>query len=341
MFLLPWLWLACLAPVAAGDEPVGVRNDVVFQQYSPLSASTELLHRLVSPLNARRIQRQAKAVHAALREQPLDLANERFALYVPSRAPAAGYGLLVFVPPWNEARVPPAWIPVLERQGVVLVTAAGSGNDANVLDRREPLALLAATNVMARYRIDARRVYVGGFSGGSRVALRLALAYPDLFRGALLDAGSDALGKEIPPPPRELLYRFQSSSRIVYLTGTNDTARQDADRVSRQSLKDACVTDIDVRPMPWVGHELADASSLDRALDSLDRQPNAGAEELQTCRARVEHELNQQLDDVAALIESGDKDRARHRLAALDARYGGLAAPRSIALAEALDGATP
>lgn len=339
--LLPLLWFACLVAVAAADEPTGLRGDVVFQHYSPLSASTELLRRLVSPLNASRIRQQAAISHAALREQPLDLANERFALYVPAHAPPNGYALLVFVPPWNEARVPPPWMPVLERHGVMLVTAAGSGNDANVLDRREPLALLGAANAMARYRVDPQRVYVGGFSGGSRVALRLALGYPDLFRGALLDAGSDALGRDIPPPPRDLLYRAQSSSRIVYLTGTRDTAREDADRVSRRSLKDACITDIDVRPMPWTGHELADASALDRALDSLDTHAAIDARALEACRARLGHDVDAQLAEVSDLIAHGDTRRARQRLDALDARYGGLAAPRSIALSNSLDGAAP
>src|SRR5437879_3459051 len=94
--------------------------------------------------------------------------------------------------------------------------AARSGNDASVLARREPLALLAAHNLMQRYPVDPERVYVGGFSGGARVAMRLALGYPDLFRGAILNAGSDPIGgAEIPLPPRDMFMRFQSSKRIV------------------------------------------------------------------------------------------------------------------------------
>jgi poly(3-hydroxybutyrate) depolymerase len=52
------------------------------------------------------------------------------------------------------------------------------------------LALIAAQNAMAQYSVDPQQVYIGGFSGGSRVALRLALGYPDVFHGALLNAGS-------------------------------------------------------------------------------------------------------------------------------------------------------
>ncbi|WP_114239557.1 PHB depolymerase family esterase [Dyella sp. C9] len=332
-----WL-LSWAAAGPAADAPTGLHDNVVFDAYSPLSGSSELARRLVSPLNARRLQQQAAATGATIQEQPVDLARERFALYVPGRMPDHGYALLVFVPPWNEARVPPAWIDVLERQGVILVTPANAGNDANVLDRREPLALLAASNVMALYRVDPRRVYVGGFSGGSRVALRLALGYPDLFHGALLDAGSDAIGVQIPLPPRELLEQFQTTTRVVYLTGQQDTYHQDTDRQSRQSLKDACVTDIDVESMAWTGHDLASPASLQRALASLDEHHAGEPATLAACRQHLDGELSAQLDQVQALIQRGSDDEARQRLQQIDTRFGGLAAPRSLTLATRLGG---
>ena len=160
--LLP-LSIACLLSylpmhAATADAPTGLRSDVVFQDYSALSGSEELLRRLVTPLNAQKLLQRLHATGASIQEQPVDLAQERFALYVPAQAPPGGYALLVFIPPWNEAKVPPAWIPVLERRGVILATAANAGNEANVLDRRDPLALLAATNVMSRYHVDPRRV---------------------------------------------------------------------------------------------------------------------------------------------------------------------------------------
>jgi dienelactone hydrolase len=333
--------LACLGLlswVAMADDsataPTGLQDNVVFSRYADLSASTELLRRLVSPLNALRLQQQAGS--SGLREQPIDLAQERFALYVPAQPPPTGYALLVFVPPWNEAKVPPAWTATLERHGVILVSATHSGNAASPLDRREPLALLAAINVMARYRVDPQRVYIGGFSGGSRVALRLALGYPDLFRGAVLNAGSDTLGDTIPLPPEPLMSRFQEATRLVYLTGERDTPRQDADRLSRQSLHDWCVTNIDIQPMVWAGHQLADASSLDRALASLDKHHAVEAGALAACRARIDHERDVQLDKVQALLDAGKTNDARSLLQTIDARFGGLAAPRSLALAEHL-----
>lgn len=339
--LLPLSILLMPLTVAAQNPAAGrtgLLSDVTFSEYSAYSSSTELARRLVSPLSALRLQQQAAASHASISEQPIDLGQERFALYVPAHVPADGYALLVFVPPWPQAEIPPRWIPALDRQGVILVSAANVGNDANVLDRRDPLALLAAHNVMSRYHVDPTRVYIGGFSGGSRVALRLALGYPDLFHGVLLDAGSDAIGEQIPIPPRDLLYQFQASTRVVYLTGQRDAFHEVSDKQSRQSLQSWCVFDVDTQSMPWTGHELADGSSLERALQSLATHRSSEPNKLTSCRATMDGQLSAQLDKVQALIASGKTGPARQLLDQIDTRYGGLAVPRSVELAVRLSG---
>jgi poly(3-hydroxybutyrate) depolymerase len=332
----PLLLLAAVLSVAPGrtraaPAPTGLQKDVVFSDYSPLSASTELLRRLVSPRTAAQALAHATGPIAT---QSIDLAAERFVLYVPAAAPAEGYALLVFVPPWQEAeRLPAGWAAVLDHYGMIYVSAARSGNDENVIGRREPLALLAAYNVMQRYPVDAARVYVGGFSGGSRTAERLAVAYPDLFRGALLNAGSDPLGKAGPPlPPPELLRRFQESSRLVYVTGERDTARQLMDDESLHSMRKWCVFDIDGQITPAVGHEVASASALSQALRALliHTAPDAG--KLARCRAEIERELSAELQKAQTLIAAGKRTEADQLLSEIDRRFGGLAAPRSLEL---------
>src|SRR5207302_4709848 len=144
----------------------------------------ELIRRMLSPLAAAQIPAVQARMGLRLSEQPVDLAREKFVLYVPRRAPDRGYGLLVFVPPSDDAALPPGWVPVLDQFGLILVRPVRSGNDQSAFGRRYPLAILAEYNVATRYRLDPDRIYIAGFSGGSRVALRLALAYPDVFRGA-------------------------------------------------------------------------------------------------------------------------------------------------------------
>src|ERR1700694_765343 len=180
--LLLWLGVISFPMPAIGDTVAGftgLQSDVVFSESSPLSSSAEILHRLLSPLNAVQVSKRLAHSAVALRDQPIELAQERFTVFVPSHPPAQGYGLLVFVPPWQNAVLPRGWAAILDRRGVIFVSAANSGNEASILDRRDPLALLAAHNIMQRFRVDLERIYIGGFSGGSRVALRLALAYPD------------------------------------------------------------------------------------------------------------------------------------------------------------------
>src|SRR5690348_983382 len=332
-------WLYALAALAApfgvaADAPGGLQQAAVFTAYTPLAGSAEQMRRLLSPLTTWRMQQRLLQNHQRLDEQAIDLAQERFVLYVPPHAPPPeGYALLVFVPPWQETRVSPQWIPILNREDTILVSAAHSGNDTDVLNRREPLAILAAYNVMQRYHVDPQRVYVGGFSGGSRVALRLALAYPDLFRGALLEAGSDPIGSaQIPLPPPDLMNRFQQDSRVVYSTGEEDTLHLAEDARSRESLKAWCVFDVDVESMRRTGHELADGRNFSRALKSLRKRAPPDAGKFAACRAGVSQSVSAQLDQVKELVGQGKPDAARKLLEQIDEHYGGLAAPRTVML---------
>lgn len=328
-------------PAAAADAPVattGLQPHVVFARDAPLAHSAELVRRLLSPLNALRVNRAAARSGQAMREQPLDPARESFVVYVPAHAPPQGYALLVFVPPWPEASVPSAWISTLDRHGMIYVSAANSGNDADVLDRRIPLALLAAQNIMRRYRIDPQRIYIGGFSGGSRVAERIALGYPDLFQGALLMAGSDPIGSaQLALPPAPLFRQFQDTTRLVYLTGQNDQFHLDMDSHSQQSLREWCAFDVHTVPAPWSGHEVAAPAPMSHALDVLDKPARPDADKLARCRARIDEALNAQLQHAESLLASGKLDDAHTFLDRIDAHYGGLAAPRSVDLAGKID----
>ena len=307
----------------------GLQRNVVFSEYSPLSRSAEIARRALSPLANVEIAR----LSAQLRPQAVNLAQEKFSVYVPARHPSRGYGLLVFIPPWADAHLPPGWAPALDEKGVIFVSAAKSGNEENVIDRRIPLALLGAFNILQRYPIDPERVYIGGFSGGSRVAMRTALAYPDLFRGALLNAGSDPIGaSEAMLPPEDLFMQFQSATPLVYVTGSDDSWNIHNDMVSRDSMNAWCVFGTRVETMLKVGHDAATLYSLRRALSTLDQRPPVDPEKLSACRARVAKNLAADLQRVAGLIEQDKPHDAWRLLTKLDIRYGGLAASESIQL---------
>jgi hypothetical protein len=309
--------------------------DVTFTEYSPLSRNLEIARRTLTPLTFGLVQQVLATKGEALQEQPIDLTKEKFTLYIPAGAPPkAGYGLLVFVPPWAQQVVPGLWFQPLTRHGLILVSAANSGNEAKILDRRLPLALLAYENIRAQYPLDSNRIYIGGLSGGSRAALVAALAYPDVFRGVLLNAGSDPIGGEagIYLPPADLFRRFQEQMRLVYITGEADEVNLRDDEVSRSSMKNWCVFNIDVKVVRRQGHEPLDSTAFDLALDMLDRRSTVDAGKLAQCNDRIQRELSAKLADAETAIAIGDRNRALAKLKAIDGHYGGLAAPAILEL---------
>jgi len=333
-----------LHALAEPDTPTaettnGPKSDVVFTDYSPLSANAEIVRRLLSPLTAAQVPAALARAGKKLAGQPVDLAAEKFILYVPEREPPQGFGLLVFVPPWSRGFVPSDWLPLFDQLGIVFVAAERSGNDTSVFARRSPLALLAEANTAKRHRIDPQRIYVAGFSGGSRVALRLALAYPDVFRGAILDAGSDPIGDSTSPlPPKDLLLRAQEKTRFVYVTGGRDTRPLMDERASMHSLSDWCFFNVDSYAEPFIAHDVMNAATLSQALKLLSAPAQTNAQELAACRSKIESDLDSQLNQAEALVNAGKRDEARRTLLDIDAHFGGLAAPRIVELFNRLEG---
>jgi hypothetical protein len=321
--------------MAARELPRGTPHQVVFTQYSPLFSNAEIVRRLLSPLAREEVRDSLARDLSSLTPYSLDLTQETFLVYVPSGAPPSprGYALLVFVPPWDQARLPFGWASQLDHYGVIFVTPADSGNTANVLSRRVPLALSAEENIVREYPVDRQRIYIGGFSGGSRVALRIALGYPDIFHGALLHAGANPLGDGFPLPPRDLFQRFQSSSHLVYVTGSADTGNLSTDATSSQSLKQWCVFGVETHEIPDEGHEVMSPTAFGRALGrTLSEEPPDPAR-LGACRSRIAAELEGKLGQAQALISKSSHAAARQLLLDIDKQYGGLAAPRILQLA--------
>lgn len=324
------LILPLLVATAAGAQTTGLQSDVTFTDYTPLSGSSELLRRELTPI----AYAQVSASLASLPAQSIDLANENFLIYVPSSPPpAAGYELMVFVPPWDRARLPEEWSSVLDDHHMIFVTAARSGNDQNVLTRREPLALLAEANIAARYRINPARIYVGGMSGGSRVAMRLALAYPDVFVGAFLNAGSDPFGSSsIPIPPADLFRRFQENTRFFYATGAQDFANLELDGRSIQSMRAFCAFHTERETMMNLGHAVAPASVLAKGLSYLETPPTADAQGLSFCRAELANDLRAKLQDIRRDAAAGRQDDEKKTLIEVNDHFGGLAGDAIAAL---------
>lgn len=320
---------------AAGWYPRGAPYQVELTQYDPLFSNAEIVRRLLSPLAREAVRDLLARSPESLPVYPLNLAKERFLVYVPPGAPPSprGFALLVFVPPWSQARLPFGWASQLNHYGFIFITPAAAGNTAVVLSRRVPLALAAERNIARGYPVDPSRIYIGGFSGGSRVALRIALGYPDVFRGALLHAGADPLGTRAPVPPRDLFMRFQSGSRLVYVTGERDDFHLADDTGSLQSMRRLCVFDVATTEIAYASHEVMSSQAFGSALDLLLHPVSRDPARLDACRVHLQSEMERELTRAADLISKGRHAAARRLLLEIDARYAGLAAPRILELA--------
>src|SRR6185295_4691085 len=115
---------------------------------------------------------------------PYDVKNEKFKLVVPKTyAPAAKWGLFVYVNAGDDPGLPAEYEPVLEKRKLIAVAPYKAGNGRNIFDRFR-LAVDAAFTLQKKMALDPARIYVSGFSGGARTASMLAVAYADLFSGA-------------------------------------------------------------------------------------------------------------------------------------------------------------
>ena len=105
-----------------------------------------------------------------------DVSGERFRVEVPPTLRTNNpSGLLVWLSPGDEGSFPPVWQDELARHEFILVLPLNCGDDRNPGDRLR-LALDATCNACRKYRIDRKRIYIGGYGSGARLASMLGIA---------------------------------------------------------------------------------------------------------------------------------------------------------------------
>ena len=319
--------LIALCLIGAAPPPVPKFKAVTFTESSPLARNGELIKRFFSPFAYADLLR--KNDPAALNALPIEPKDEKFGLYVPPNKPAKGYALLVWVSPLDGAGMPPSWTATLDDQGVIFVTAAKSGNETSPVGRRIPLALTAAANVARTYEVDPNRIWIAGFSGGARIAERMALGYPDVFTGAILDGSADVIGSaDVPLPPREHFELLLDRMAIVLTTGQADAYNTDDAKRVILSMRRHCLDRLSVEVRPREGHEMMKGGSLAKAIQFLDEQRTPGH---RRCREELYSKIDAELARAEALVQKRNRS-ARGPLQTIDRRYGRLAAPRSLEL---------
>ena len=239
------------------------RRDAQFQLSAPYSSGDEIRRRF----------------HIQARVRAYDILKERFEIIVPQGySPQTNWGLFVWVSPSDSPRIPEEWAATLDRRGFLFIGAYGGGNERDALDRFR-LAVDASLNMRQRFRVDPKRIYVSGFSGGGRVASMLGVGYADIFTGTIPICGvnfyapvSTAEGQTFEgsytsDPVLAALAR--KNNRFALVTGEADPNRTSTLAICEQGFKKFGFDHVLYLEVPGMGHAMPSGEWLEKALDFL------------------------------------------------------------------------
>lgn len=187
-------------------------------------------------------------------------------VYVPdSYDPNNPAGLMVYISPTRKGYMPSGWLPVIEQENLIFVSADRSGNRTPT-KRRLFFAALAPYVLADDFKIDADRIYVSGFSGGGKAASIAAIHFSDLFTGAIYICGVEFLSDFTPAMLARAI-----PNRYVFLTGGRDFNRTLTGDIYARYER-AGLANIHLMSIPSMGHDTPDRAHFQEAVDYLDQR---------------------------------------------------------------------
>lgn len=216
----------------------------------------------------------------------LDSSREQFFVHVPAAySGQSRYGLVVFIHAGDQVNgLPDGWPGVLDARNFVFIAPENAGNEQD-RERRLGLGVLSALEIMKFYQIDANRVYISGFSGGARMAGLLGFFQSDVFRGTIQNCGADFY-EHVPQvyatsqldtagepygffPATADEVHGAKRVRFVLITGSEDFRRGNILDVFNGGFVKAGFQ-AKLFDVPGMSHDIADARTLNAALDFLE-----------------------------------------------------------------------
>ncbi len=193
-----------------------------------------------------------------------DSTQQRYELYVPRAVTATKpTGLVLFISAGDDPAGLAQWRTVCDAAGMLFASPYGAGNNTQGPERTR-IVLDVLDDVRRRFAVDPDRTYLGGFSGGARVACRIAFALPEYFGGVVPVCAAESLREES-------WLRQRASDRLsaALITGETDFNRGEIER-----FRGPLLTDVGVRTKVWMvpklGHGLPSAAVLTEALRWLE-----------------------------------------------------------------------
>lgn len=172
-------------------------------------------------------------------------------------------GVLVFVSPTESGEPPAGWLPLLQQKQLSWIAAQGFGNQ-QLSAQRVLVALMGLSLAQRSQALNRKRIYIGGMSGGGRIASLTAPRFPQLFSGALYIVGANFW-----MPEDAELRQQAAANRYVFITGNKDFNRGEMRRVfSRYQSKGLAASLL--MDLPGFAHEYPNVEQLGQAIDFLD-----------------------------------------------------------------------
>ncbi len=218
------------------------------------------------------------------RVETADNPQQSYALYLPSNySPDRAWPILYCLDPMARGRVPvELFSKAAERDGVIVAGSNNSRNGPTEPVRKAIQALVTDTH--ARFKVDDSRVFVTGFSGGSRLALDWAQGSP---LAGVIAVGAGFLN-EVPK---------QFHTRVFAAAGVDDFNYGELYVLSRE----LAARGVDNRFEEFKGgHQWLPAESAEHALAyMLKRSPGLPAPDSAQTRREIER-AHQLFGDLAA-----------------------------------------
>jgi predicted esterase len=176
---------------------------------------------------------------------------------------AKSAGVLIFVSPTDSGEPPAGWLPMLQQKHLSWIAADGFGNQ-KLSAQRILAAMMARELIRQAAAPDAARTYLGGMSGGGRIASMTATRFPQYFAGALYIVGANFW-----MPKDAKLRERAAANRYVFITGEKDFNRSEMKQVFSRYQSGGLTSSL-LMDLPAFAHEYPSAEQLGSAIDFLD-----------------------------------------------------------------------
>ncbi len=171
-----------------------------------------------------------------------DSTTQTYELYVPKGLKKGDSpGLILFISPGDKSAGFDSLRKECEERKLLFASPLGAGNNIDAR-KRVRIVLDVLDDLRREFRVDPDRTYIGGFSGGGRIACAIGFSLPEYFGGVIPVCAAGDLRDET-----WLQQRVIDRLSVAHLTGENDFNRGEVER-----FRGPMLAAVGVRSKVWV-----------------------------------------------------------------------------------------